>query len=75
MPTEFATGVGLGVKSDGEAVRNCRVGGDDVDHAADGLAAPQGRLGAAQDLDAGDVADQQVAAVEAACRSRTGRSA
>ena len=45
-----------------------RVGGDDIDHAADGLAAPEGGLGAAQHLDARDIADQQVPAVEAALR-------
>ncbi len=43
-----------------------RFGRDDIDHAADGLAAPQGRLGAAQHLDTRRVADQQVAEVETA---------
>ena len=41
-------------------------GGDQVDHAADRLAAPQDRLRPAQDLDAGGVADGQVGEVVAA---------
>src|SRR5690606_33292506 len=40
-----------------------RLGRDDIDHAADGLAAPQGGLGAAQYFDARRVADQQIAEI------------
>ena len=43
-----------------------RVGGDDVDHPADGLAAVEDGLRAAQHLDAGHVAHQQVGEVVAA---------
>jgi hypothetical protein len=61
---------GTGLRRDRARRPLRRAGGDQVDHASDGLAAPQHRLRPAQHLDARDVAGQEVAEVEAAAGRR-----